>query len=184
MNRTKAPTARRTQAASSVSAGLMFDESAPLGLSSAAQMGGAAVLDEGASIVLVAHSRRRIKKKAAHTPEVRDPRVSCAMCCVLLSCLGHNLATWFFYYVPREHTNVLHARSSLGAAAPGAAGVRIPPPSEVRAGAGEGRGRGEEGDGARRRRSGTLETPTGSCTRVYAQLLHPQLLLTRFFSFS
>ena len=89
-----------------------------------------------------------------------------------------------FYYVSREHTNVLHARSSLGVAAPGAAGVRIPPPSEVRAGAGEGRGRGEERDGARRRRSGTLETPTGSCTRVYAQLLHPQMLLTRFFSFS
>ena len=49
----------------------MFDESEPLGLSSGAQMGGAAVLDEGASIVLVAHSRRRIKKKAAHTPGVK-----------------------------------------------------------------------------------------------------------------
>ena len=159
---------------------LMFDESEPLGSSSGAQMGGAAVLDEGASIVLVAHSRRRIKKKAAHTPEVRDPRVSCAMCCVLLSCLGHNLATWFFYYVPREHTNVLHARSSLGAAAPGAAGVRIPPPSEVRAGAGEGQG-GRRGTGlvgeaglSRRRR--------GLHARLRAALA-PQLLLTRFFLF-
>ena len=109
-------------------------------------MGGAAVLDEGASIALVAHLAASHQEECSPRKfEIRASAVQCAVCSVV-SCLGHNLATWFFYYVPREHTNVLHARSSLGAAAPGAAGVRIPPPSEE----GGGGGREREGGGGGR----------------------------------
>ena len=105
------------------------------------------------------------------------------MCPVLRELSRTQFGDFVFYYVSREHTNVLHARSSLGVAAPGAAGVRIPPPSEEGGGGGREREGGGEGRGSTSAKRDSRDADGELHARLRAALAPAVATHTIFFFF-